>query len=280
MANKAKTAPSPDNLLIGKGKFFFDRFVDGASTGLRHLGNVEAGSIATADDTVEKRSSMEASAPVYKKVNRRRTVTLKVQGDEFNAENLALVQMGDVSQLIREAEEVADEAVAPAWVPGMYFTLANGGPYDVLPDITVNAVAAVLDTDYELIDEMAGLYRVLDDSALATGAVVATYTPRAYTEDNGPKVVSGGTSNVIEGRVLFIGDPSAGPVMKLDVWKVTVEPDGETNLISDDFASWQLSMTVLDDAANHPASPFYQTTYLGDPADYPEPEPPEEPEEP
>lgn len=256
----AQSAPSSENLLLGKGQVFFDRFDDnGVSTGLRHLGNVETFELTTADDNVEKFSSMTAGAPLYKRVNRRRTVTLRITGDEFHPENMALVTMGEQSTLAQAATAVVDEPVAPQTYPGSYFTTQKLGPISAV-SVKFGAAAGVLGTDYAIIDANVGLIRILPGTA-QTGAVSVSYTPTDYTS-NGPQVVSGGVSGVVQGRIMFVGDPSTGPAMKVNVWKCNITPDGAVGLISDDFATMGLSAAVLDDSINHPASPLYEITYL------------------
>lgn len=256
----AQAAPSSENLLLGKGQVFFDRFDEnGVSTGLRHLGNVETFELTTADDNVDKYSSMSAGAPLYKRVNRRRTVTLRITGDEFHPENMALVTMGDLSTLAQAATAVVGEAVAAATVPGTYFTTKKLGPISGVA-VHFGATVGVAGVDYAIIDANVGLIRILPGTIL-TGAVTIDYTPTLYGTE-GPQVVHGGTAGIIQGRILFIGDPSSGPATKVEVWKVNITPDGAVGLISDDFATLGLSAAVLDDAVNHPASPLYEITYL------------------
>jgi hypothetical protein len=257
----AQAAPSSENLLLGKGQVFFDRFdANGVSQGLRHLGNVETFELTTADDNVDKYSSMVAGAPLYKRVNRRRTVTLRITGDEFHPENMALVTMGDQSTLTQLATAVVAEPITPTTIPGVYYVTKKLGPISA---VTVNfgAGAGVLGTDYAIIDANAGLIRILPGTAL-TGAVTIDYTPTAYSSTTSPQVVHGGTAGQIQGKIVFLGDPSTGPKVKVEVWRVNISPDGAVGLISDDYATMGLSAAVQDDSVNHPASPLYEMTYL------------------
>lgn len=257
---QAQNAPSSDNLLLGKGQVLFDRFdSNGVRTGFRHMGNVETLELTTADDKVQKFSSMSAGAPLYREVNRRRAVTLKLTGDEFHPDNLALILMGDTSVLVQAATAVVGEAIFPSTVPGAFFKLAKLGPYTAVA-IKFGAGVGVAGVDYRVVDAVLGVYQILPGTIL-TGAVTADYTPTAYTGTTGPKVVGGGVSGTIAGALMFVGDPSTGPKMLVEVWHVNVSPDGALGLISDDFATLGLTMAVLDDSANHPAHPLYQITY-------------------
>lgn len=256
----AQAAPSSDNLLLGKGQVFFDRFdSNGVSTGLKHLGNVETFELTTADDNVDKYSSMSAGAPLLKRVNRRRTVTLKITGDEFHPENMALVTMGEQTEATQVATAVVGEAVQAAVIPGSYFMTKKLGPISA---VTVNfgAGAGVLGTDYEITDANVGLIHILPGTAL-TGAVTIDYTPTAYTAGSGLAQIAGGSAGEITGMIKFVGDPSTGPKVVVDVWKVNITPDGAVGLISEDYATMGLQAAVLDDSANHPNEPLYQMTY-------------------
>jgi hypothetical protein len=253
--------PSGENLLVGKGQVLFDRFdTNGLPTGFRHLGNVSSMELTTADDVIEKFSSMSAGAPLYKRVNRRRNVTLKLTMDEFDPENVALALMGSTSVLVQPATAVVGEAVFPSTVPGSFFKLAKLGPYTGVT-ITFGATPGVLGVDYRVVDAKAGIYQILLGTAM-TGAVTAGYTPTAYTGTTGPKVVGGGTSGVIEGKLMFIGDPSTGPKTIVEVWRLNISPDSAVGLISDEFAEMGLTAGVLDDSALHPSNPLYQVTYV------------------
>lgn len=256
-------APSSDNLLLGKGQVLFDRLdpITGLSLGgMLHLGNVDTFSITTDDDKVQKFSSMTAANPLYKETNRRRNVTLKMTGTEFNAENVALIQMGSVSTLVQAATAVVAEALAPTTIKGTFLKLAKLGPYTGLA-VKFGAATGVLGTDYNVINAKAGVIQILPGTA-QTGAVTADYTPTAYTATTGPKVVSGAASPTIMGKLTFLGDPTVGPAVMVEVWKAMLTPDSALDLISDDYATLGLSLSMLDDTANHPASPRYQTTYL------------------
>lgn len=256
-----QTAPSSENLLLGKGQMFFERFdANGAGMGMRHMGNVETLEITTADDNVDKNSSMTAGGPLYKRVNRRRTVTLRAVADEFTAENLAMMMMGETATLAQAATAVVGEAVAPVTNAGTYFKTKLLGPVTGVA-VHFGATLGVLGTDFAVVNPDVGLIRILPDTIL-TGAVTVDYTPTAYTSPDGPQVIKGGTAGTVEGSVLFVGDPASGPAMQLEVWHVSVSPDGAVGLISDDYAQMTLSMAIMEEALTHPDNPLYQLTYL------------------
>lgn len=258
----AQIAPSSDNLLLGKGELFFARKVGGALGGYRHMGNVETFELTTADEVLEKYSSMSAAAALYKRVTRRRDVTLRVTADEFTPENLSLMMMGDVVQGAAvaatpvTAEELTDDALL-----GGYYKLGGAGPYTGIT-ITAGGSPLVLGTDYTIHNPTAGVIHILPSATNVESGdtITAAYTPTAYPD--GLTHVRGGTSTLVEGAVMFIPDPTTGPKMMVEVWSVSVTPDGAIGLISDEFAQMSMSMAVQEDAIGHPDAPLYRVTYL------------------
>lgn len=258
-------APDAENLIVGKGSVYINRFdSNGNGTGLRHLGNVDAMEITTEDDVIEKFSSMSASAPLYKKITRRRNVTVRLTLSEFNPYNLAVALQGELDETYTQpATAVVGEVVSSSVVLGAYYVLAKIGPYTAGPALTTGATPLVLGTDYEIADPIAGVIRLLETSVVISDGdpLTAGYTPTAYAAGEVPKV-KGGTQNTVEGSLLFIGDPSTGPKMKVEVWKASFNADGALGLISEEFADLGLVGGILADPLGHPGNELYQVTYL------------------
>jgi hypothetical protein len=66
----------------------------------------------------------------------------------------------------------------------------------------------------------------------------------------------------VNGALLFVPDPVTGPKIMLEVWNVSVSPEGALGLISEEFAQLSLTMAVQADEAGHPTEPLYRATYL------------------
>lgn len=255
------TPPDAENLIVGKGSVYINRFdATGAGTGLRHLGNVDAMEITTEDDVITKYSAMTKDAPLYKKITRRRTVTVRLTLSEFHPFNLALILQGDLDETYAQpATAVTGEVLTTSAVLGGYYKVSKFGPYTA--PITLGA--GVLGTDYVITDANVGVVHVLDTAtAIADGdTITASYTPTAYSAGAVP-VVKAGVQNTIEGSLLFIGDPSTGPKMMVEVWRASFTPDGALGLISEEFADVGLSGSVLADPVGHPGNQLFQVTYL------------------
>lgn len=261
MAQTWAIAPDAENLIVGKGSVYLNRFdATGAGTGLRHLGNVDAMEITTEDDVITKYSSMTKDAPLYKKITRRRTVTIRLTLSEFHPFNLALITQGDLDETYAQpSTAVVAETLTTNAVLGGYYKVSKLGPYTG----AITLGAGVLGTDYEIVEPNVGIVHILDTaSAIADGdTVTASYTPTAYTAGQVP-IVKGAVENTIEGSLLFVGDPSAGPKMMVEVWRAGFTPDGALGLISEEFADLGLTGSVLADPVGHPGNQLYQVTYL------------------
>lgn len=119
--------PSKENLMLGKGKVFFDRFVNGMPTGKRHLGNCTALNLSTTTEKKEKYSSMQAETVLYASVVTQVNASAKITLDEYDRENLALVLLGE-NAVIQQAAQTGVTKTLEDVVPGHFYEL---GHYDI-----------------------------------------------------------------------------------------------------------------------------------------------------
>lgn len=248
--------PSSDNLLLGSGALYFDRFENGQKTGEIHFGNVTAFSISTSDEVKEKYQSMDKTRGLYKAVTTKRNITLKVTGDEFSPDNIALNVMGDQGVLTQTAGTVTAETVTSASKKGRYYPLAHRNVSDVV--VKVGAATKVAGVDYA-VDAKSGRIHILPTGSIADGStVVADYDHASLTVNT----INGGTAGLIEAFIRFVGDPASGQAYECQVWAVQLTPDGELGFISDDFGNWSLTGKVLNKAGEHPDAPYYKLIEL------------------
>lgn len=116
-------------------------------------------------------------------------------------------------------------------------------------------------TDYRCtsVEARSGLIFIPETSSIPDGTEVEI--SYSVPEATIPKV-SGATVGSVEGRLLFLGDPSYGPCYNGDFWHVSLTPNGDIGLIGDDFATFDINITCLDDSANHPEEPFCRLVKL------------------
>lgn len=242
-----------DNLLLGRGSVLLDRFSNGASTGLRFLGNAEAVSRSMEDDTLEFRSSTQSLRPIIKEVTRERTIEYLITLNEYQMENLALSLMGDLvnSTLIAAT---ASEATFDAVKQGHYYDLGRLTVSAVVveDDTTPTAVVFGVTDDYT-VDAARGLIYIVPGGAITDGTnLVITFNAAAGALQQ----LRGGIRTSIEGLFQFWSDNASGPNYKVEAHKVSITPEGELGLITDEFGSFQIRLKVLDDSANHPDAPL------------------------
>lgn len=261
---------NPNDLYLGRGEVYFDRFDgSGARTGERFLGNCTVFEIQTTDEIREKYSSAEATAPLLKQVNVRRTPEISIEMDEWNKDTLELFFMGVQRNLLVTGASAANY-VPPAArvVKGRWFPLENpaGTPRRGTVAEPISAVVVtgpggtptyVLGTDYN-VDLISGRVYVIPAGAITDGAALEVdFTYPTFTTTDAP-YVEAGTSNFIEGFVRFKSRQATGPSMEVEVWKASITPDGPASLIGDDFASMRLRGRVLADTTGHPTEPFFR----------------------
>lgn len=246
-------APDNTNLLLGAGQIFFDR--EDVDQGLVHLGNCTQFQISFEDETREVVNRMTQSLGTYRKVTSKRTGRLQIIGQEFNPQNAALVTMGSKSALTQSSSSVTGEVLATAaqMIAGAYYQTAFRGISSVV--LTQSTTTLVEGTDYNIIDATLGLIEIIEGGANLTPAtqIDADYT---YAADTSTTIRGGDTANIY-GKIVFIGDPAAGPAMDIQVWRVSIEPEGGLDLIGEDFLEWTLNCEMLDDSTNHPDEPFF-----------------------
>lgn len=257
------TAPSRLNLYVGKGKVFNAVYsTAGVRQGWKHMGNVDNLRITTDVTKLTMRESMSAAAEIYDELVQHTDPRLRIQFRELTPNNARMHLLASIAAYTQPVTAVVAEPVYASgqWEPGDYVFLEKLGAVTGFT-ITFGATPGVLGTDYEVIDAARNQYRILEGTIL-TGAVTVGYTPVAIVAADGAKILSGGQEPTITSAFRYIGYPSRGRRRRLTIWKAAVSPDGDHDLITDDYAAPALLGTVLSDAANHPTTPMYEDIWL------------------
>jgi len=247
--------PDPNNLSLGAGEVLFDRFdADGASTGYRHLGNVESLTIATTVEKLSKKSSMTGKRSLLKEVVIGQEAEVTMILSEFDPENLALAFRGDTTAFTQ----------AGAW--GLSAQPINGGVAVVfdrwyylgkrsLSNVVIDQSGAlVVDVDYKINLEL-GLVKIL-----STGSGTEAVT--TWAGDSAPlssTKIRGLASSSIEGKLKYFSatDQVSGPRYELDIHKVELAPDGDLGLISEVFGTFTLKGKAQEDTSQSAGEEFF-----------------------
>lgn len=250
--NASQLAPNPLNLYIGRGKLYLDIFTAGTltRTGELDLGNVTSLEISTKDEIKEKYESMDHSSLLYGRAPVKRTVDIKIVGDEYSLENLANVVMGDQSTIAQTGATVTAETLTTSAIQGRYYPTAKRK----ISVVTVKVASATktLGTDYTIDAETGRIYIVPGGGIAAAATVTVDYTYATLTLNT----IRAANQAKLDGYLRFVGDPVTGPTYEVEVWHINFAPDGTLGFIADDFSNWTLSGMCIADIANHPNEPY------------------------
>jgi hypothetical protein len=260
---------SNENVTVGAGKLYLEFFSPGTMNGLGlyRAGNVSELSVGAGDERVQVRDYQEAGKPFFLNISKYKNLVLNATMYEHHPRNLRALSQSLDSVLVQPATAVVAEAV-----PGMETAPILGGIIKTKKlgpitsfSIDFGGTPGVVNVDYVVLDASIGLYKVTDTTIL-TGTVTISYTPTAYTSSTGPTVNQLAVVDNLEGRLLWVGNPTHGPRTMIEIWKVSFTPNGVRQLISEDAITLPLQATVLADSDNHPGNPYGQETFLPDAA--------------
>lgn len=244
-----------ENVKLGKGSLLLDlNDTNGDPTGLQFLGNATSVALTWDITQTELYSSTERSAGLVDRARTRAGLTVSAQLSEYTATNLKLHMLASETGRTQNTATAATVNLADV-SPGRYYELG----YRRVTNVSVmngSGPALVLDQDYELNAEF-GVIHVLAGGSVLEGDDLVVECDVPALEFTRLRV---GTESQQIARLLYLADDanSAGAASKdrLELWRVDVAPDGELQLISDDYGSFTLTMAVLNDGANHPSEPY------------------------
>jgi len=248
--------------LLGRGKVYFDRFTAALqSTGERYLGDCNLFEITPSVEVKEKYSSADPSGGLLSRAVTRQTHEVSIEFAEISEENVALALLGATNALTQASGSVVAEVVGLTASPGVsldrWYKLANRAcsAFVLKKGVTVLTIT----TDY-LVDLVNGRVLFVSGGAVLAGDTTITcdYTKTAKVYSQ----VLAGTHSTIRGKLSYVGDSLTGPNYHVECWSVIIMPDGALSLISEDYAAPKLKASVMNDATNHPTSPYYTQTLI------------------
>lgn len=249
---------SADLLLLGRGKVYFDRLDSaGAPTGELFLGNTPTFEITPTPEEIKKYSSATRAADLIASDVIRNALTIRIAGDEFSKENLAMALFGDVSTLSQTGSTVTDELITSVLHDRFYAT-----EYRDLSSVVVTGPSGtpLYDvTDDYIVDAVSGRIYIVPGGAITEGTNIEVdyaYGTIAYNRVRGMNVSS------VRGLIRFVGDPARGTKFEARIWRASVRADGAIGFISDEYASWTLAGDIESDAVNHPDEPHFDIIEL------------------
>lgn len=236
----------------------------GQRTGYSYRGDARDFTLAPTEEESKFFSSVTSDRGLIARATFKRQIQLSFMLDEVNQSNLANFFLGTRWDYTQAATAVVGETIASA-VPG----LTKGNSYQVAkapvnptPAVVVKqgATTYVVNTDY-IFDYDSGLLYIVPTGSMTAAAVNTTidYTPIAVTGGAPQRRVAIGNATTPIVGIRFTPDPSNGPLEDFEIWRISLSPDGDMNVIADDWAGLKMKGLILADpvhALDTPPTPY------------------------
>lgn len=256
--------PDGTRQYLGHG-LLFAAIIDtaGVRGGERFLGNCGGFKVNVTEETRKKYATTGPDSALLASATLRRDVALALTLEEQAQRNLALALSGTEVQIVQNSGTFAGGAGDPVgvaigtpqpnvvggnWYPvSKRFITAAG----IVMKHTTIAGTTVPAADYE-VDLVNGRVFIKTGGAADTKLVWLEY---AYGNETRNTVSGADVSRIC--YVRFFADPPAGKKIQAEFWRCQFSPDGDYDLIGDDYAQFQVKAAVLNDAVNHPTHPYF-----------------------
>lgn len=223
---------------LGCGTLYFDRLVDGSSTGWVKVGNAMKFAIKSNSTLKERKSkSCDSYGQTIDSVSVPEPSELSVTLDDLQRENLAIAFLGNDFQNDITAGTVTDEPVtAPAL--GSIFQTALGQISGLVITDLGGVTTYVAGTDYKIDNAAVGLVQILVGGAITQGeSLLVDYSNGGFTSGK----VTGGTESQIKTAIKLVGTNLVNETgVEVDVWRATLAPNSEIDFLSDDYTTIDL----------------------------------------
>jgi hypothetical protein len=252
--------PSSDNLYLGSGEIWFNRFdATGAKTQWRHLGDVSKFEVTPNVTTAEKYGSMNGARGLMAQAITQTGAEGSMTLSEFDADNLALGFLGATTVSgLQTAGTATDTAITGTVKKG--YALDTGKKKIVVTAVKKGASTLVLGTDYS-VDSDSGLITALAGGVTLSDGDTITWTG-TYPNITTP-LVKALSNAIIKGQLRFRSASDAtGPRMVVDIWKASIQPDGALGFLGTEFGEIGLKFSCLQDTTQASDNQFYQAQYL------------------
>ncbi len=237
-----------NNLVLGRGKVYFDRFATGTQnkTGERYLGSTSAFSISAETQELDHFSSEEGLQVKDESVTLRIDYSGALTMENMDKENTALFFFGTAEDATIAGAAGQQDALTA--LQGMFYqlgmTAAKPEGVENVTGVTVTGSGGVptyvLDTDYTL-DATLGRIQIISGGGIADDtAIEVNYDVTAQTQE---RIVSGST--LIQGAMRFISFNGVGGQRNFYMPKVTLRPNGEFSLKGEEWQNISFNLEIL-----------------------------------
>jgi hypothetical protein len=238
--------PNPQNLYLGAGEVWLDRFdpVTFLPTGAyRHMGDVDSLELNTVVKALEKKSSMDGARATYANVIVSADIDVTMKLAELDPENFALAMLGTPAPWTQALNATVMAGVINGGVALLldrWYDLGFLAP--TITDVKQASVVLAPGVDY-VVDRPTGMVKLL-----STGAATAAVT----TWDGSVPALAGGKlwyglGNIeTYGALRYRSAPNqiTGAQILLDIWNIQLMPEGNLQLIAEQFGEATLKGKV------------------------------------
>lgn len=248
---------------VGKGSLFLaDVDDDGNELPLDFVGECDSVSIGSEANNIQIRSHTEQSGALIDETTLSTDYTFTANAKEFTIENLRRWMKGE--EVVRtQAASTGRQGVFENVVRGKWYDLGARNITEVA--LTQGTETLVEGTDYVL-KAGHGLLQIRPGAPHVADGDDVNYSLEQPEIDF--RRIRMNRKASPRARLLFLGDDSntqaRGAKDRVEVWRVNVSPDGELNLVGDDYGGFGVRMTIVDDSANHPTEPYGYIERFGD----------------
>lgn len=236
-----------NNLVLGRGKLYFDRFLPSTTTktGERYFGATPSFSVSAETQELEHYSAEEGLRIKDESVTTQIDFTGTFATENMSGANMALFFLGSsVTSAQTSATGVAEVfTVQPGYFYQLGMTALKPEGVELVSSVVVTdggATTYVLDTDYAL-DADLGRIEILEGGAIAADdSITVTYDRTAATQE---RVISG--TSLIQGAMRFISYNGVGQQKNFYMPKVTLRPNGEYALKGEEWQSFGFNVEIL-----------------------------------
>ena len=106
----------------------------------------------------------------------------------------------------------------------------------------------------DVFDDKVGRIHIIEGGNVVDGE---TLTISYYKDYMKYKKLKGLSQTSMEGAFRYKGNTPKGISAEMEIWRVALKPDGDYNLISDEYATISFTGEILKDEVNHPDSPYW-----------------------
>ena len=256
----AKLAPNTDNLFLGKGALYFDRFDAGdAKTGELDLGNVTAFGLTKAATKKDHFTSREGIRKKDKSITIEEKWTAKFVAEEYSRENMLLAIGGELTPAYDTQSAGTGTADITAF-RDRWIAVGKRSISSVV--VTHGGTTFTLNVDYK-VDSTIGRIMPLYTGAIYEGEPL--HVVFSYASINQPILKP--SIREVKGFMRFVphNDMDNGPNYEAQIWSCLLTCDSEIPFLTEDWGKLNFTVDIDEDdsGGTHKATnPYFKLTEI------------------